>query len=164
MLNDSLFSSAKHDWGTPKPFFTRLNAEFDFEIDLAATEDNALCPAFFSPAQDSLSQTWTTSPGKAAWLNPPYGSSIPAWVEKAYRSSVENGATVVVLIPSRTDTAWWHDWAMKADEIRFVRGRLRFEGAPSSAPFPSSVLIYRPPGQKKSGTSNPLISAIPNDI
>lgn len=143
-LNDALFSSENHAWGTPPDFFASLHAEFDFEIDLAALPENALLPKFYTPADNSLSQNWTTSSGKAAWLNPPYGREIGNWVRKAYESSVEHGTTVVVLVPSRTDTRWWQDWAMKADEIRLVSGRLKFVGAPTSAPFPSAVLVFRP--------------------
>jgi site-specific DNA-methyltransferase (adenine-specific) len=75
-------------------------------------------------------------------MNPPYGSGIGAWMRKAYESSLL-GATVVCLVPARTDTAWWQDIAVLG-EIRFLRGRLRFGGAATGAPFPSAVVIYRP--------------------
>jgi len=75
-------------------------------------------------------------------MNPPYGSGIGRWMKKAYRSSLE-GATVVCLVPARTCTRWWDEWAMRG-EIRFLRGRIRFVGASSSAPFPSAVVVFRP--------------------
>ena len=81
------------------------------------------------------------------WMNPPYGREIGKWMKKAYEES-QQGCTVVCLVPSRTDTAWWHDYAMKADEIRYIRGRLKFQGAENSAPFPSAVVIFRPPIHK----------------
>jgi site-specific DNA-methyltransferase (adenine-specific) len=80
-------------------------------------------------------------------MNPPYGIEIARWVEKAYESA-RAGATVVCLLPARTDTRWWHLYVMQADEIRFVKGRLRFVGAKASAPFPSSVVVFRP-GRKR---------------
>lgn len=77
-------------------------------------------------------------------MNPPYGKEIAKWMKKAYEESLK-GATVVCLTFARTDTKWWHDYAMKAAEIRFIKGRVRFEGADSSAPFPSVVIVFRPP-------------------
>jgi len=132
------FSSAKHDWATPLDFWRSLDAEFGFTLDAAASEINAKCSRFFTEADDGLNQDWRG----IVWCNPPYGRTIGKWVEKAYWSA-QNGATVVMLIPSRTDTGWWNDWAMKATEIRYVRGRLRFGGAQAGAPFPSAVLVFR---------------------
>lgn len=76
-------------------------------------------------------------------MNPPYGREIGDWMRKAYQSCNQNGALVVCLVPARTDTAWWHDYAMKG-EIRFLRGRLKFGGAETNAPFPSALVIFRP--------------------
>jgi hypothetical protein len=75
-------------------------------------------------------------------MNPPYGPALPVWMAKAYASSLE-GATVVCLAPARTDTRWWHDFAMRG-EIRLIQGRLRFGHAPSVAPFPSAIIVFRP--------------------
>ncbi len=88
---------------------------------------------------DGLALTWLGT----CWMNPPYGRKIGQWVRKAYESSLL-GATVVCLLPARTDTAWWHDYVVKG-EIRFLRGRLKFGGQKNSAPFPSAVVVYRPP-------------------
>ena len=145
---DVHYSSKKMDWGTPQDFFDELDAEFGFQVDVCATEENAKCDAFFDEKLDALSISWVDEPvlgQKQAvfWMNPPYGREIGKWMKKAYEES-QRGCTVVCLVPARTDTAWWHDYAMKADEIRYIRGRLKFEGAENSAPFPSAVVIFRP--------------------
>lgn len=135
------FSSRSIMWETPQGFFDRLNAEFGFETDVCAVAENAKCPRYFSPEMDGLAQEWTG----VCWMNPPYGREIVNWMQKAHLSS-EGGALVVCLVPARTDTAWWHDYAIKG-EIRFVRGRLKFGGHKNSAPFPSAVVVFRPKSQ-----------------
>ena len=133
------------DWRTPREFFEKLNSEFNFVIDAAASAQNAMLPRFWTKEDDALSKPWHHE-GGAIWCNPPYGRDVGRWVRKAWEES-QNGATVVMLIFARTDTAWWHDWAVRATEIVFVRGRLRFErpdgtrGAP--APVPSVLLYFR---------------------
>lgn len=142
-MNTALhFSSAKQDWATPWDFFKRLDDEFHFDLDVCATAENAKCKLYFSPADgvEALRIPWTC----VCWMNPPYGRELPKWIKKAYESSRDNHATVVCLIPARTDTSYWHDYVMKASEVRLVRGRLTFEGAPYPAPFPSAVVIFRP--------------------
>lgn len=128
------FSSKTDLWETPQPFFEALKEEFPFTLDVCALPENAKCDDFFSPQQDGLKQEWKG----VCWMNPPYGRGIGAWVKKAYESK----ATVVCLLPSRTDTRWWHDYCMRG-EIRFIKGRLKFGGAKNSAPFPSAVVIFR---------------------
>lgn len=133
------FSSETDLWSTPQDTFDRLNAEFGFEVDVCATPDNAKCDLFFTKEIDGLAQNW----GRAVcWMNPPYGRAIKAWMRKAYEASL-GGATVACLVPARTDTAWWHDYAVRG-EIRFIRGRLKFGGHENSAPFPSAVIVFRP--------------------
>jgi phage N-6-adenine-methyltransferase len=132
------FSSATDLWATPQDFFDKLNARFGFELDVCATADNAKCVRFYAAADDGLSQPWNGT----CWMNPPYGRAIGKWMRKAYESSL-SGATVVCLVPARTDTAWWHDYAMRG-EIEFVRGRLKFGGAKYNAPFPCAVVVFRP--------------------
>lgn len=132
------FSSASDNWATPQSTFDALHAEFLFTMDVCASEENAKCQRYFTALDDGLSQSWTG----VCWMNPPYGRTIGQWMRKAHQSSLD-GATVVCLIPARTDTAWWHDYAMKG-EIRFVRGRLKFGGHKNSAPFPSAVVVFRP--------------------
>jgi phage N-6-adenine-methyltransferase len=132
---DVLFSSEKHDWETPPEIFNALNEEFRFTCDVCALPHNAKCSKFYTPQENGLVQKWEG----VCWMNPPYGREIQHWVKKAY----EANATVVCLLPARTDTVWWHDYVMKADEIRFIRGRIKFVGAKNSAPFPSAIVVFR---------------------
>ncbi len=136
-----LMSSQTDDWATPQPLFDTLNAEFAFGLDVCATASNAKCAAFYDPSVDGLAQPWTG----ACWMNPPYGEEIARWVEKA-AVSAKAGATVVALVPARTDTAWW--WShCRHHEVRFLRGRLRFGGAQAGAPFPSAVVVFGRPAR-----------------
>lgn len=136
-MNSVMYSSATDEWSTPQDFFDKLNAEYEFETDVCATAENAKCARYYDKEQDGLAQEWR---GKC-WMNPPYGREIGKWMRKALESAQENGATVVCLVPARTDTKWWHDYAMRG-EVRFVRGRLKFGGVKNSAPFPSAVVIF----------------------
>lgn len=138
MVNPVLYSSNTIEWETPQAFFDELNAEFQFTLDACATDSNAKTTLFITEACDGLSVSWTG----VVWMNPPYGKTIGLWVRKAYEES-RRGATVVCLLPARTDTKWWHEYCLKG-EIRFVRGRLRFGGAKNTAPFPNAVVIFRP--------------------
>ena len=138
-LNQGLFSSLSPEWPTPAAVFDVLNERYHFTLDACATPDNAKCERFFTPEQDAVQQEWT---GRV-FLNPPYGRDIGRWMKKAFESA-ERGATVVCLVPSRTDTDWWHSYCMKGS-IFFVRGRLRFGDARNSAPFPSAVVVFEPP-------------------
>ena len=135
-----LFSSKRQDWATPDHLFRELNDEFHFTVDASATAENTKCPRYFSPEQDGLLQDWGQ---ERIWCNPPY-NAVADWLAKAHNSS-RAGALCVLLIPSRTDTKAWHEHAMHASEIRFVRGRLRFGNAKHTAPFPSALVIFRPP-------------------
>lgn len=133
------FSSATDLWSTPQDLFDRLHAKHRFTLDVCATPENAKCPAYFTKEVDGLRQEWTGT----VWMNPPYGRTIGAWMKKAYESSLA-GATVVCLVPARTDTAWWHDYAVKG-QIEFLRGRLKFGGHKYNAPFPSAIVTFTPP-------------------
>ncbi len=131
------FSSATDLWETPQDLFDKLDGEFNFELDVCANAENTKCSSFLDKEIDGLSVPWHG----VCWMNPPYGRYIGKWMKKAYDSSL-SGATVVCLVPARTDTAWWHDFAMRGD-IRYLRGRLKFGGHKNSAPFPSAVVIFR---------------------
>ena len=135
-INKALLPSNTCEWETPQLFFDALNAEYHFDVDVCATENNAKCERYYSKEQDGLSQQWKG----VCWMNPPYGREIGKWMRKAYESSLY-GATVVCLVPARTDTAWWHDYAMKG-EVEFVRGRLKFGGSKANAPFPSAIVTF----------------------
>jgi phage N-6-adenine-methyltransferase len=131
-----LFTSKTDLWATPQDFFDKMNEEFSFEIDVCANVENAKCDKYYTQQMDGLKQEWKG----VCWMNPPYGRVIGDWVKKAYESSL-NGATVVCLLPARTDTRWWHEYCMKG-EIRLVKGRLKFGDSKNSAPFPSAVVIF----------------------
>ena len=134
-----MFSSNSFSWGTPESFFKRLDNEFKFTLDPCATKETAKCVRFFNEEDDGLSQDWG---GHSVFMNPPYGRDIGDWIKKAYEESSKPGTVVVCLIPSRTDTKYWHEYCMKADKISFVRGRLKFGGSNNSAPFPSAVILF----------------------
>jgi len=138
MVAKALFSSQTDLWETPQDLFDKLDAEFGFTLDVCALPENAKCRRYFTPEEDGLRQKWTGT----CWMNPPYGRQIGLWVRKAFEAAQE-GATVVCLLPARTDTRWWHEYVMRAAEIRFLRGRLRFGGARNPAPFPSVVVVFR---------------------
>lgn len=136
-LNHGLMSSATDQWATPQDFFDQQNALYGpFDVDVCADSTNAKCQRFFDKSADGLQQKWS---GKC-WMNPPYGREIGRWMKKAYESSL-NGALVVCLVPARTDTNWWHDYAMNG-EITFIKGRLKFGGSKNSAPFPSALVVF----------------------
>jgi phage N-6-adenine-methyltransferase len=138
-MNEALLSSKSIEWATPRSFFDPLEREFNFDLDVCATQENKKCLAYFCRMVDGLSQPWA---GRRCWMNPPYGREIGHWMRKALLESMK-GALVVCLVPARTDTAWWHDYATRG-EIRFIRGRITFDGAPHPAPFPSAIVIFRP--------------------
>jgi phage N-6-adenine-methyltransferase len=131
------FSSEKDLWSTPQDFFDKLNNEFNFTLDPCATKENHKCFKYFTIEEDGLSQDWSKD---TVFMNPPYGRSIADWMKKASESKT----TVVCLVPSRTDTRWWHDYVINTgSEIRFIKGRLKFGGQKNNAPFPSALVIYR---------------------
>lgn len=143
-MNASLLSSKNMCWCTPQKFFDTLDKEFNFVLDAAATPETAKCSSFFTPDDDGLSQSWNV--GGAVFCNPPYGREIGKWVRKAYEESQKCRYPIVMLIPARTDTSYFHEYIYGKAKIRFVRGRLRFtdeEGNTSDpAPFPSMVAVY----------------------
>lgn len=138
MNTEVMFSSKTDMWATPQDFFDKLNEEFYFTVDVCAIPENAKCEKFFTPEIDGLKQEWTG----VCWCNPPYGREIGKWVEKAYIASTW-GATVVMLLPARTDTKWFHEYIYNKAEIRFIKGRLKFGNSKTAAPFPSMVVIFR---------------------
>jgi len=128
MNTNVMFSSLRLDWQTPTAVYNKLNQEFNFDFDP--------CPC--NPTFNGLDVDW----GESNFVNPPYGREIGKWLKKGFKEW-KKGKTVVFLIPSRTDTKWWHEYVMKATEIRFIKGRLKFKGAINSAPFPSAIIIFK---------------------
>lgn len=141
-MNRVLFSRKSDEWSTPAHIFQKLDDEFHFDLDPCATDDNHLCEKYFTKEQDGLSQDWG---GCSVFCNPPY-SNIKSWVEKAWKEGHKNNTVVVLLIPSRTDTRWFHDYIYHRAEIRFIKGRLKFGDAVNPAPFPSMIAIFRGKG------------------
>lgn len=139
-MNDVMYSSKSELWGTPQSFFDELNKEFGFDLDPCALPLNAKCDRFFTPEEDGLTQNWG---GAKVFCNPPYGKDISKWVRKSYEESKKPNTLVVMLLPARTDTAYFHDYIYHKAEIRFIRGRLHFNESKNSAPFPSMVVIFR---------------------
>lgn len=142
-----LFMSSSREWETPEWLFNVLNDEFSITLDLAASKINAKCKKYYDEAMDAFKQPWTG----VCWLNPPYGREVTQWVEKAYKEAVElHNCVVVMLLPARTDTRWFHSYIWdslacapkKGVQIRFIPSRLKFVGANSAAPFPSMVIVF----------------------
>ena len=136
---DLMFSSEDMTWATPQDFFDKLDKEFHFTLDPCCVPETAKCDTYFTPKEDGLKQSWQ---GHTVFMNPPYGRAIGNWLKKAYEGSLRQNTKVVCLIPSRTDTKYWHDYCMKASEIRFVKGRLKFGDSKNSAPFPSAIVVF----------------------
>ena len=134
----AMMSSASGEWETPDDFFAAVNAEFKFVLDVCATEANTKCAEYITPEQNALAQEWHGP----AWMNPPYGRAVGTWLGKAHDEAHARGCVVVCLLPARTDTKWWWEWVLKANEVRFLKGRLKFVGAPSGATFPSCLAIF----------------------
>lgn len=139
MNTKTIFSSKTDEWETPQEFFDILNLEFDFEVDVCALPENAKCEMYYTPEMDGLKQDWK---GRC-WCNPPYGRQIGNWIKKAFDSVGEGCPLVVLLLPARTDTKWFHEYLYGKAEIRFIKGRLKFGDSKNGAPFPSMVVIMR---------------------
>ena len=142
MNTEVMFSSRAMDWETPQEFFDQLDSEFHFTLDPYANESNHKCDRYFTEVDNGLTQTWK---GETVFCNPPYGRAIKDWVKKCAEEVHHPGTTVVLLIPARTDTAYFHDYIYQKPnvEVRFLRGRIKFGDSKNSAPFPSMVVIFR---------------------
>lgn len=138
-VNRAVFKSVRTDWPTPRKLFDELHREFRFTLDVCASRENAKCDRYFTEADDGLRKPWAP---EVCWMNPPYGPDLKYWMGKAFLEWVR-GATVVCLVPARTDTFWWNDWAIRAAEVRFIRGRLRFGDGAGKATFPSCLVVFR---------------------
>ena len=148
-----MFSKKSDEWETPKSLYDKLNEEFQFTLDAAATLKNSLCAECFTKEMNALVLNWNYNPSNVVFLNPPYGQ-IGKFIQKAYKES-QKGTTVVCLIPVRSDTRYWHEYCMKALEIRLIKGRLKFNNRQlpsykedmspklSPAPFPSCIVIFK---------------------
>ena len=140
-MNNSraMFTSNSDEYSTPDALFESLNEEFDFTLDPCATHENHKCLTYYTSAENGLNQNWG---GERVFCNPPY-SKIAEWVRKCYEESLKAGTLVVMLIPARTDTKYFHDYILHGSEIRFIKGRIKFGSEKNSAPFPSMIVIFR---------------------
>lgn len=161
VVHSSKKTGGRDDWESPNDFYQMLNRIYLFTLDPAASKQNAKCAKYYTVDDDGLSKDWQ---GESVYINPPY-SQNKKWVSKALFEASKPETTVVVLIPARTDTVFWHDYIMKATKVHFVRGRLTFElngkpildakGRPMPAPFPSAVAVFQ-----NSPCHSPAFSAI----
>lgn len=139
MNNDVFFSCKTDEWSTPTEFYTKLNDEFGFTLDPCATNENHKCEKYYTINDNGLRYSWAN---EIVFCNPPY-SKCKEWIFKAWYEWFYNGSTIVLLVPARTDTKWFHQWVYNIAEIRFIKGRLKFGDSKNSAPFPSMLVIYR---------------------
>lgn len=158
VMTGGMFTSRSEDWATPQYLIDYLSSEFNFMLDVCADNNNAKAENFYTKIEDGLTRNWqdalesiaydvkprSLTDNWAIWLNPPYGKTIYKWLEKAYEESQNGRFPIVCLVHARTDTKWFHEVAMKADEIRLIKGRLSFGDSKNSAPFPSCLVIFRP--------------------
>ena len=164
-----MFSSDSSEWQTPHAFYDKLDRTFSFDLDPCATPLTAKCEKYFTPEENGLLQDWS---GHRVFMNPPYGRGVDKWLKKAFEESATPHTTVVCLIPARTDTKYWHKYCMKADEIYFVKGRLKFVQQQvtdttittccNAAPFPSAVVVFRGPPVEGMARSQVRISTMDN--
>jgi len=148
MLNKGLFQNNSDSWETPQDLFNKLNKEFHFTLDVCATKESAKCSKFFTKENNALIQDWSKD---VCFMNPPYSRIQDKFVKKA-KEEADKGATVVCLLPARTDTKRFHGFIWNEIDnccrervgIRFLKGRLKFGNSKNSAPFPSMVVIFYP--------------------
>lgn len=138
-MTSAMFLSQSIYWNTPKDLFLKLNEEFNFDLDAAANEKNKTCEIFLDEEINSLTVDWH---GKV-FCNPPYSRNLHLWLQKAHQEISKNATVIVMLLPARTDTKWFHDFVLNKCEIRFIKGRLRFSEHKMNAPFPSMIVIFK---------------------
>lgn len=140
MISEALYSSRSEEWATPQALFDELDSEFNFNLDPCASANNHKCADYYTKEDDGLMQDWG---GRRVFCNPPYGRKVAEWVRKCSEESRKADTLVVMLIPARTDTAYFHDYIYhKVKEIRFIRGRLHYNDGKQAAPFPSMIVIF----------------------
>jgi site-specific DNA-methyltransferase (adenine-specific) len=142
----ALFTSKSDQWATPQWLFDELNNEFCFTLDPCADDCNHKCNKYFTKEQNGLTQSWAN---EVVFCNPPYGREIQKWVKKWFEEVYFGDCScAVMLIPSRTDTKYFHQYIYKQAEVRFIKGRLKFSGSTVNAPFPSMIVVFRKGGDR----------------
>lgn len=151
-LSRALFTTGTDDWTTPPALFAALDAEFSFDVDLAASPANALCARYYTAEDSALTApAWRQPDVTVGFCNPPYSRGLQRQFIARAAAERAAGFTTVLLLPARTDTRAFHEhlydarhWRARAGvELRFLPGRLRFGGAAQGAPFPSMLAILR---------------------
>jgi len=141
-FTENKFKTENQSWETPDELFNILNEEFLFDIDVAANNNNKKCDKFINEKKNALIKEWEGT----CWLNPPYGgkreNSLKNWVKRAFEQSRKKNCVVVMLIPARTNTIWWHEYIMRAKEIRLIRGRPKFKGNIHGLPWPLAIIVF----------------------
>ena len=132
------FATNTNEWATPNSLFEPLHQEFNFTCDVAASHENAKCPIFFDKQTNALTQHWSGT----CWMNPPYGENLKKFIIKAFEEAQKGNATTVCLIPARTNTDWFHQYCLKG-EIRFIKGRPKFNNAKHGLPQPLAIVVFR---------------------
>ena len=145
MINKGIMSSNTDEWATPQKFYDEINKKFEFTLDPCATVQNHKCNKYYTKKENGLTKSWV---GEKVFCNPPYGREIGKWIEKAYNEN-QQGTFVVMLLPARTDTKWFHNYIYKQHEIIFIKGRLKFNDGKQSAPFPSMLVIMNAEEKRK---------------
>lgn len=136
---DAIFSSKNDEWETPQDLFDKLNDEFHFTLDPCASDLNYKCDTYLTVNDNGLEANWG---GQRVFCNPPY-SKVSKWVKKCYMESLKPETIVVMLIPARTDTKYFHDYIYNRSEIRFIKGRLHYSNSKNNCPFPSMIVVFR---------------------
>lgn len=144
-MNRVHFESKTPEWETPQDLFNELDREFHFTLDVASTHENTKCEKHYTAEEDGLSQEWSG----VVWCNPPYGKQVKKWIKKAYEEFAKHKNTIVMLLPARTDTLWFHNYILGKAEVRFIKGRLRFNNVSTDAPFPNMIVIYKEKQKEK---------------
>lgn len=142
MVSEVMFSSKTETWATPQDLFDKLNLQYRFTLDAAASEDNAKLKRFFTKEDDGLSKSWQ---GERVFVNPPYARGITGlWVKKCFEEYWLGDCFICALLPARTDTKWFHEYCLigSGARIEFIKGRLKFGGAKNGAPFPSILVFW----------------------
>ena len=140
MINQACLRQTKMNGKHRKIYLRALMPSIILSLDAAASNSNHKCPKYYTKDQDGLVQDWGND---TVYVNPPYGRAIANWVHKAYETHQQYGNTIVMLLPARTDTCWFHDYIYGQADIKFIKGRLRFSGSKCNAPFPNTIVIFQ---------------------
>lgn len=132
---------ARDDWQTPPEVMAQIRSAIPIDLDVCANRLNTQAEQWYGPGgirRDGLTAAWHG----VCYMNPPYGVEVRQWVEKAAMEWKTEACTVIGLLAARTDTVWFQKYVARHAHLYFIKGRLRFVGAPHPAPFPSVVALW----------------------